>query len=72
MIGILVITALTGPGIWNIKIFGYAIKVIVLLVCSVFALVQMLGYLRTIFTEGVGRNGSTVSEFDYYSFEIEI
>lgn len=61
VIGILMITSVIGPGIWNIQILGYSVKFAVMFFCFICASLQFVGYLRTILTEGVGRNGSTVA-----------
>jgi len=61
VISILMTTALFGPGIWDISLLGLRLKVLVVGTCSVFGVWQLCGYLKVIFSEGVGKNGSTVA-----------
>ncbi|KAF7633149.1 hypothetical protein Mgra_00007428 [Meloidogyne graminicola] len=62
VIGILLFTSIVGADIWNIRIFGWQLKIICMLTCLVAAIWQFSGYLNVIFNEGVGKNGSTVAD----------
>ncbi|CAK5093301.1 unnamed protein product [Meloidogyne enterolobii] len=62
VIGILLFTSIVGSDIWNIRIFGWQLKTICMLVCLVGAIWQFFGYMNVIFNEGVGKNGSTVAD----------
>lgn len=61
VIGILIFTSIVGPGFWNIRILDWQMKMICMMTCLLFATWQFYGYLRIIFNEGVGKNGSTVA-----------
>jgi len=61
VIMILLTTALFGPGIWSLSLFGIKLKSLVVCTCGVFVLIQLAGYLKIVLSEGVGKNGSTVA-----------
>ncbi|CAO4380817.1 unnamed protein product [Caenorhabditis nigoni] len=61
IISMLLCTAVFGPGIWSIGVFGYALKHLLLAAVALGTIYQALGYLAVIFTDGVGKNGSTVA-----------
>uniref|UniRef100_A0A914CLX8 diacylglycerol cholinephosphotransferase n=1 Tax=Acrobeloides nanus TaxID=290746 RepID=A0A914CLX8_9BILA len=61
VISVLLVTALFGPQIWNISLFGTRFKYITLAGCYILCIWQVAGYMKVIFTEGAGKNGATVA-----------
>lgn len=61
VIAILLWTALVGPGFWNISVFGLSIKSIMIIISFIGLFNQLGGYIKSIFSEGSGKNGSTVA-----------
>ncbi|CEF67646.1 CDP-alcohol phosphatidyltransferase family and Na+/H+ exchanger family and Cation/H+ exchanger domain-containing protein [Strongyloides ratti] len=61
VISILLLTAFFGPQIWTYHIFGLPLKFYCICSSSFLAIIQFLGYMKGVFTEGVGKNGSTVA-----------
>lgn len=57
----LLATSIFGPHLWSIGILGYSLKHLLLAVVALGTVYQALGYLVVIFTDGVGKNGSTVA-----------
>jgi hypothetical protein len=62
VIGVLILTAVCGPSIWSIHVFKINFKPVMLTCCFVMAFWQVAGYLKVIFSEGTGKNGSTVAD----------
>uniref|UniRef100_A0A0N5BV07 diacylglycerol cholinephosphotransferase n=1 Tax=Strongyloides papillosus TaxID=174720 RepID=A0A0N5BV07_STREA len=61
VITILLMTAFFGPQIWTYHLFGLPLKFYCICFSLFMAIVQFLGYMKGVFTEGVGKNGSTVA-----------
>ncbi|CAI5452979.1 unnamed protein product [Caenorhabditis angaria] len=61
IIALLVATAIFGPGIWSIGVLGYTLKHLMLIAAFIGFVYQAAGYFNVIFTDGVGKNGSTVA-----------
>ena len=62
VIGCLVVTGIFGPKIWSIHLLGLSFKYITIGGCTILCIAQILGYVKVIFCEGAGRNGSTVAD----------
>ncbi|GMR61045.1 hypothetical protein PMAYCL1PPCAC_31240, partial [Pristionchus mayeri] len=63
VISVLLITALFGDVLWATEIaFGLTVRFITVFGSFLTSLYQMYKYLNTIFSEGVGKNGSTVAD----------
>ncbi|MFH4979343.1 hypothetical protein AB6A40_006052 [Gnathostoma spinigerum] len=58
----LLLTALFGANMWLVRIFGMQLRYITLLLCSFICLWQLAKYMVVIFSEGIGKNGSTVAD----------
>ncbi|VDN57115.1 unnamed protein product [Dracunculus medinensis] len=61
IICLLIATAVFGPDFWSLKIFGLYLKYYLLFPCLVISLKQIFLYIGIAFTEGAGKNGSTVA-----------
>ncbi|CAI4229782.1 unnamed protein product [Auanema sp. JU1783] len=61
VISMLLTTGIFGPGIWKIGLFGLELRHLVIISSLLGTLYQGGGYLYTIMTGGVGKNGSTVA-----------
>uniref|UniRef100_A0A1I7XKB5 CHHC U11-48K-type domain-containing protein n=1 Tax=Heterorhabditis bacteriophora TaxID=37862 RepID=A0A1I7XKB5_HETBA len=59
VIGLLLTTALFGPGIWSIGVCGYQLRHLMLFGSLLASIYQGVGYLSVIINGGVGKNGST-------------
>ncbi|KAI6187769.1 hypothetical protein M3Y98_00280600 [Aphelenchoides besseyi] len=59
VIVILLLTAFFGPGIWNITVFTINLKFIFIAGSLLGLLNQFGSYMKSIFSEGSGKNGST-------------
>uniref|UniRef100_A0AC34QXQ8 Choline/ethanolamine phosphotransferase n=1 Tax=Panagrolaimus sp. JU765 TaxID=591449 RepID=A0AC34QXQ8_9BILA len=62
VIGVLLTTGLFGPRIWSWNVFGLSFKLVVVSGSLILCLWQIGGYLKVIFSEGSGKNGSTVAD----------
>ncbi|KAI6214720.1 hypothetical protein M3Y94_00302000 [Aphelenchoides besseyi] len=62
VIVILLLTAFFGPGIWNITVFTINLKFIFIAGSLLGLLNQFGSYMKSIFSEGSGKNGSTVAD----------
>uniref|UniRef100_A0AC34GHS4 Uncharacterized protein n=1 Tax=Panagrolaimus sp. ES5 TaxID=591445 RepID=A0AC34GHS4_9BILA len=62
VIGVLFFTGIFGPGIFAIHLFGLSFKYLVVGGCFILSVFQLLGYVKVIFCEGCGKNGSTVAD----------
>uniref|UniRef100_A0AC35TGZ1 Choline/ethanolaminephosphotransferase 1-like n=1 Tax=Rhabditophanes sp. KR3021 TaxID=114890 RepID=A0AC35TGZ1_9BILA len=61
VITILLVTSVCGPGIWSFNVFGIPFKFFTLCGSLSACAFQFLGYMTSVFTEGVGKNGSTIA-----------
>ncbi|CAI2353378.1 unnamed protein product [Caenorhabditis sp. 36 PRJEB53466] len=61
IITMLLFTAVFGPSLWSIGVLGYSLKHVLLAGVALGTVYQALGYLSVIFSDGVGKNGSTVA-----------
>lgn len=62
VISVLLVTGLFGPNIWAIHLFGLSFKYLVVGGSLFLCIAQILGYVKVIFCEGSGKNGSTVAD----------
>jgi len=62
VIGVLLSTAIFGPGIWSWYFLGVSFKFVVVSGSLILCMWQIGGYLKVIFCEGSGKNGSTVAD----------
>ncbi|CAJ0915996.1 unnamed protein product, partial [Mesorhabditis belari] len=62
VISVLLFTAIFGAPMWSAEIiFGFQLRYIVVSVSLIISIIQIGGYLKTILSGGVGKNGSTVA-----------
>ncbi|CAD5212056.1 unnamed protein product [Bursaphelenchus xylophilus] len=62
IIGVLLTTAAFGPQIWDTSVFGISLKLIMLAGGALGIVNQAGAYIKSILSEGSGKNGSTVAD----------
>uniref|UniRef100_A0AC35U893 Choline/ethanolaminephosphotransferase 1-like n=1 Tax=Rhabditophanes sp. KR3021 TaxID=114890 RepID=A0AC35U893_9BILA len=61
VITVLLLTSGFGPGIWSFKLFGIPLKYFTVAGSLGACSFQFIGCIKSIFTEGIGKNGSTIA-----------